>query len=643
MASKDSKDAVDLTDIVRAEHSENGNHDGDVIKQAHRTSVEAMDRNEPKEIHNPLAGIPKAQLFQDVESYAVEHHLTEVVDLLKKGALVSQSPNDIDSIEELTDDERRVLHEEKTRKWHHPRTLYYLIALNSVGAAIQGWDQTGSNGANLSFPQEFGIADSGAECEALGTCERNSWIVGAINAAPYIALCLFACWLSDPVNHYLGRRGAIFLGAIFSLIAPIGQAVSQSWGGILACRVLLGLGMGLKEVTVPVFSAENAPANIRGALVMSWQMWVAFGIMLGFSANLVVVNTGSIAWRLQLGSAFIPAVPLLLGIYFVPESARWLIKKGQHAKAYRSLCRVRNSHLQAARDLYTIHVQIEAEKALFLQRKGSKEGRSSSFFRRAIELFTIPRVRRATQASGIIMIAQQMCGLNVVAFYSSTIFVNAGFSNIVALLVSWGFGMTMFVFAIPALYTIDRWGRRNLLLSTFPNMFWTLLATGLSFYLPEGSTARIGLIAFFIFLFTAFYSPGEGPCAFVYSAEAFPLSHREIGMSFAVATNNFWAAVLSLTFPRMLRSFGATGSFGFYAAMNVVALSLIFLVLPETKERSLEELDHVFAVPTTRHASYQLFEVLPWWFRRFVLFRRVGRCPELYGSHQSRAEKEEVA
>ena len=154
-----------------------------------------------------------------------------------------------------------------------------------------------------------------------------------------------------------------------------------------------------------------------------------------------MVNTGSIAWRLQLGSAFIPAVPLILGIYFVPESARWLIKKGRHAEAHRSLCRVRNSPLQAARDLYTIHVQIEAEKMLFLQKKGTAKAGSSSFFTRFQELVTIPRVRRATQASGIIMIAQQMCGLNVVAFYSSTIFVNAGFSNIVALLVSWGFGM----------------------------------------------------------------------------------------------------------------------------------------------------------------------------------------------------------
>ena len=139
---------------------------------------------------------------------------------------------------------------------------------------------------------------------------------------------------------------------------------------------------------------------------MSWQMWVAFGIMLGYSANLIVLHAGDITWRLQLGSAFIPAVPLLIGIYFCPESARWLIKKGDHAKAYRSLCRVRNAPLQAARDLYYIHAQLEAEDAL-LEEKGFA---SSNFFTRFMELFTVPRVRRATLASFVVMIAQQMCG-----------------------------------------------------------------------------------------------------------------------------------------------------------------------------------------------------------------------------------------
>ena len=98
-----------------------------------------------------------------------------------------------------------------------------------------------------------------------------------------------AGWLSDPLNDWLGRRGVIFAGAMFSLLAPIGAALTQTWPQLAACRILLGIGMGLKEVTVPVFSAENSPSNIRGGLVMSWQIWTAFGILLGTVANITVM------------------------------------------------------------------------------------------------------------------------------------------------------------------------------------------------------------------------------------------------------------------------------------------------------------------------------------------------------------------
>lgn len=220
--------------------------------------------------------------------------------------------------------------------------------------------------------------------------------------------------------------------------------------------------------------------------------------------------------------------------------------------------------------------------------------------------------------------------VNIIAFYSSTIFKEAGFSTRDALLASFGFGLVNFVFAWPAVYTIDTWGRRALLLFTFPNMAWTLLAAGFSFYIPESSTAHLGLVAMFVYLFCAFYSPGEGPVPFTYSSECFPLSHREVGMSWAVATCNFWASVLSLTFPFMLADFTPQGAFGFYAGLNVIACVLIFLFLPETKQRTLEELDYIFAVPTRTHAKYQLTTVLPWWFKRWVLFNKDAVCPQLY-------------
>ena len=190
--------------------------------------------------------------------------------------------------------------------------------------------------------------------------------------------------------------------------------------------------------------------------------------------------------------------------------------------------------------------------------------------------------------------------------------------------------MINFLFAWPAVWTIDTFGRRGLLLFTFPNMCWSLLAAGLCYIIPESNKAHLGLVAFFIYVFDAFYSPGEGPVPFTYSAEVFPLSHREIGMSWAVATNNFWATVVSLTFPRQLRAFGVTGAFGFYAAMNALAFFMIFLWLPETKQRSLEELDYVFGISTRKHMMYQIRHSAPWWFKRYILRRKDAQCEELY-------------
>ena len=110
------------------------------------------------------------------------------IELLRKGALVAQDPRGIDHIPELSEEERFVLHDEQIHRWKHPRILYFTIILNYIAAAIQGWDQTGSYGANLSFPQAFGIPDSGPVCTAAGTCSKNSWIVGFINSCPYIAI-----------------------------------------------------------------------------------------------------------------------------------------------------------------------------------------------------------------------------------------------------------------------------------------------------------------------------------------------------------------------------------------------------------------------------------------------------------------------
>jgi len=395
--------------------------------------------------------------------------------------------------------------------------------------------------------------------------------------------------------------------------------------------------MGAKGSTVPIYAAENAPASIRGALVMSWQLWTAFGIFLGTCANLAMVHTGKNAWRLQLGSALLPAIPLIIFIFFCPESPRWCMKKNRYAQAYRSLVKLRSNPLQAARDLYYIHSQLEIEKEIMGE---------SNYVTRFIQLFTIPRVRRATLASFTVMIAQQMCGINIIAFYSSTIFVNSGFTDFQALFASFGFGLINFIFAFPALWTIDTFGRRALLLFTFPNMAWSLLAAGLCALISTHLTVHLALVAMFIYIFAMFYSPGEGPVPFTYSAEVFPLSHREVGMGWAVATCLFWACVLTMFLPLMLLAMGTTvsfislssqtflilsqGVFCFYAGTNIVALVMIFLWVPETKQRTLEELDYIFAVPTRTHMRYQITKALPYFIHRCIFMRKDAVLEPLY-------------
>ncbi|KAK8923300.1 hypothetical protein H634G_10388 [Metarhizium anisopliae BRIP 53293] len=589
-----------------------------------------LNSNIEAKIKNPLIGIPRRVLLGNVDEFCREKDLGDYRDLIRRGALVAQDPTgyeDITGSQALSQEEIESLRAEVLHKWRIPKVLYLTIITCSIGAAVQGWDQTGSNGANLIFPHVFGIESPSV---------HDKLIVGLVNAAPYIGTALAGCWLSDPINSHIGRRGTIFVAANFCLWPVLASAFCNTWQQLFGCRLLLGVGMGTKASTVPIYAAENSPAPIRGALVMSWQLWTAFGIFLGTCANLAVRGVTADAWRFQLGSAFIPAVPLAILIYFCPESPRWYIKKGRYRDAMRSLMRLRNTPIQAARDLYYIHVQLQVEKEFMGH---------GDYLNRFIDLFRIPRIRRATLASFVVMIAQQMCGINIIAFYSADVFRSAGADQFQSLLATWGFGLVNFLFAFPAIWTIDTFGRRSLLLFTFPQMAWTLLAAGLCNLIPGQGGLHMGLVALFVYLFAVFYSPGEGPVPFTYSAEVFPLSHREVGMAWAVATNLFWAAVLSISFPLMLDRMGVFGTFGFYAFLNMAAFVLIFLFVPETKQRTLEELDYIFAVPSRVFMRYQTTKTLPFWIKRWVLLRKNETLKPLYtldvAEHQEEEDEEE--
>ncbi|OAG38845.1 hypothetical protein AYO21_06876 [Fonsecaea monophora] len=514
---------------------------------------------------NPLSNTPKEKLLEDVELFCRDNNLMEYIDSFRKGALVAQSPNAIDNIAELSSEDREVLQREHTHRWSQPFTLYWLVVMCSLAAAVQGMDETVNNGAQALYLKQLNIT---TKRFSQGMVDN---LTGLVVGAPY------------------------------------------------------RLGIGPKSSTVPVYSAECAPAPIRGALVMMWQMWTAFGIMLG---NIMGVAFGGLApdlgWRLMLGSTVVLPLIVCAQVYYCPESPRWYIQHNRPDKAFRSFRRLRFTDLQAARDTYYTYVGVELER---------QAHKGKNLFTQFIELFTVPRNRRATWASWIVMFGQQFCGVNVIAYYSTTIFLSSSYSVSAALLASMGTGILNWVFALPAVFTIDRWGRRNLLLFTFPFLAIFLLWTGFSFWFDDKKT-KVAMVTTGMYLFEVFYSPGEGPVPFTYSAEAFPVHVRDVGMSFATATTWCFNFILSFSWPHLLTAFKPQGAFAWYGAWCIILWFLILLFVPETKALTLEELDQVFSVSTRKHMSYQLKNAA-WHFRVWVLRQKLEPLPPFY----HRAEK----
>lgn len=585
----------------------------------------------------PFSGWTHQQMTASIDAFIAESELEDYEHYIRRGAFLAQSKaafspdRERDDGLRLKESERHYLDLEysprRIDKFKQPWRLYALVALCSVGAAVQGMDETAVNGAQIYYTHAFGIFN------------KDGW-VGLVNSAPYLC-CTFSCWLNYPLNRLLNRRGVIFWTCLISSLTCLGQAFPQTWQQLFAARFLLGLGIGPKSATIPIYAAECAPSNIRGALVMMWQMWTAFGIMLGYIAGVAFagINDGanrticpedgnatlllsarcSLNWRLMLASPMVLPLIVVAYIYTLPESPRWLLMKarkgnrGKYEEAFMALCKLRYTKLQAARDLFLINHLLEGEDQIFKDTKPFTE------------LFTVGRNRRALTASVICMFLQQFCGVNATVYYSNTILTKrGGFKDRNALLVSMGFGIINFLFAFPAVWTIDTFGRRNLLLSTFPFMALFQLLMVIAFQLSEGSTAQNVLVILGMYLFGVAYSPGEGPVPFVYSAESMPLYNRDFGMGIVTSINWFWNFFIAITLPKFDTAFTTSGAFGWYAAWCAIGWWMILLFVPETKDLTLEELDKVFQQPTKDHMAHGMAQ-LKWFIGTYIMHKKMRR------------------
>lgn len=344
------------------------------------------------------------------------------------------------------------------------------------------------------------------------------------------------------------------------------------------------------------------------------------------------------------------------------------MKRGHYRAAYDSLLLLRAHPILAAKELFYVHCQMEVEDGITRTGRHHAEPHKSTanedgvhdssqrrlpftklssrlstarpinYWQKLAQLFSIPRNRRAIIAAVVCMISQQFCGINVLAFFSSTFFCSAGDPrdngagtySLRPLYFSWGFGLANFIFTFPAYFFIDTKGRRWLLLITLPFMAISMLAAGLSFLIPDTNPAHVAVIVLWTFVFVFFYSWGMGPVPFTLSAEVLGTESRVVGMSFSVFCNLFGAGLLALFVPALTAAIGHTGLLGIFAFLNVVSFILVFFFVRETAGAavegtfgsmisvSLEELNYIFAVPTAKHAVYQLKTVLPWAWRYYV-------------------------
>jgi sugar porter (SP) family MFS transporter len=377
---------------------------------------------------------------------------------------------------------------------------------------------------------------------------------------------------AGPIADATGRRKLVLVASIIFAVGAIGAALATSAGLLILFRFVLGLAVGAASLIVPLYLAEVAPTEIRGAVASLNQLMIVTGILIAYIANSALA--GAEAWRWMIALAVIPSVLLFLGMLFMPETPRWLASKDRDEEAREVLRRTRD---EAA---------VEAEMSDIKRVESQEEG--------GVGELLASWVRPALLVGMGLAIFQQIIGINTIIYYAPTTLTNVGFGNSAAILANAGIGVINVTMTLVAIRFIDRVGRKPLLLLGAAGMALSLAILGLtSLLLPEPSgVSLVGIITLVcLALFIAAFAVSWGPIVWVMLGEIFPLKVR--GSAMAVATVLLWAAnfVVSLSFPVLLEALGIGWLFLGYSFIGLAALFFVRSFVTETKGRSLEKIE----------------------------------------------------
>ncbi len=390
--------------------------------------------------------------------------------------------------------------------------------------------------------------------------------------------CVLGAFCAGSLSDRFGRKRVLILTGLLFGISAVGAALPRNMTEFVVARIIGGIGIGAASLVSPLYIAEVSPARKRGGLVSLNQMAIITGILVAYVVDWLCARQFSpdTSWRWMFGAAAAPALFFLISLLFVPESPRWLTKQGRPVEALSILSRVGGRQ----------HAEAEMKE---IQDAIAHEGGSLT------QLFQ-PGLRVALLIGVVMAILQQITGINTVVYYAPRIFENARFARDAALFSSIIVGIVNGIFTVIAILLIDRLGRKPLLLIGAAGMGIFFALAGAAFSLQTG-----GLwILVFILLYIASFAVALGPVVWVVIAEIFPTRIR--GRAMSIATVCLWIAcyLVSLTFPILVDNFGDSFTFWLYSAMCVVSFFFVWFVLPETKGRSLEEIEKGWLARGTR-------------------------------------------
>lgn len=440
--------------------------------------------------------------------------------------------------------------------------------ISTLGGLLFGYDTGVLNGA-LPFMSRADQLNLTPFTEGLVT---SSLLFGAACGA----------MVGGRLSDKYGRKSVIKILALIFFFATLGCAFSPNASIIIPFRFVLGLAVGGASVIVPTFLAEMSPTHLRGSIVTQNEMMIVSGQLLAYVFNAILGNMfGDHAgvWRYMIVLASLPAVLLWFGMYLLPETPRWLAANGRAAKALEVLKQIRDE-AQAAAELKEIQDNIEAEKHL-----------DSATFK---ELST-PWIRRLVLIGIGIGITQQSAGINVMMYYGTTILEQSGLGTKVALIANIGNGLISVIATwVFIKYIGNRCGRKSSFLTGLAATTTTMLAMSIVTATMKGSPMLPVVVMCLTVIYLGFFQACLGPLAWLLLSEIFPLRLRGLGMGISVFCLWITNFLIGLIFPVMLSHFGLSGSFIAFAVCSVLGAIFIYNFAPETRGRSLEEIEQSF-------------------------------------------------